>query len=233
MQNLLILSAYIIMTQLFNIRTPRKVFFLTKRYIFAKIEDSTMPTTDMTPSEFGRLFITRRDSFIKIARTYVRDQAIAEDIVSECFTLFWDKHESIDLKASPEAYIMKSVKNRCLNYLRDNAKIMHSEGSIDPEVNLRIKSMLSEISVLESSDMGEIFSSEVEGIFRKFLADMPELSRSIFISSRFEDLTYEEIAAKYGVSPRKVKREIQKALEILRVSLKDYLPILLLLISNG
>lgn len=24
-----------------------------------------MPTTDMTPSEFGRLFITRRDSFIK------------------------------------------------------------------------------------------------------------------------------------------------------------------------
>lgn len=192
-----------------------------------------MPTTDMTPSEFGRLFITRRDSFIKIARSYVRDQAIAEDIVSECFTLFWDKHESIDLKTSPEAYIMRSVKNRCLNHLRDNAKMMHTEGSIDPEINLRIKSMLSEISVLESSDMGEIFSSEVEGIFRKFLADMPELSRSIFISSRFEDLTYEEIAAKYGVSPRKVKREIQKALEILRVSLKDYLPILLLLISNG
>lgn len=186
-----------------------------------------MPTTDMTPSEFGRLFITRRDSFIKIARSYVRDQAIAEDIVSECFTLFWDKHESIDLKASPEAYIMKSVKNRCLNYLRDNAKIMHSEGSIDPEVNLRIKSMLSEISVLESSDMGEIFSSEVEGIFRKFLADMSELSRNIFISSRFEDLTYEEIAAKYGISPRKVKREIQKSLEILRVSLKDYFPLIL------
>lgn len=122
---------------------------------------------------------------------------------------------------------MKSVKNRCLNYLRDNAKIMHSEGSIDPEVNLRIKSMLSEISVLESSDMGEIFSSEVEGIFRKFLADMSELSRNIFISSRFEDLTYEEIAAKYGISPRKVKREIQKSLEILRVSLKDYLPLIL------
>lgn len=122
---------------------------------------------------------------------------------------------------------MKSVKNRCLNYLRDNAKIMHSEGSIDPEVNLRIKSMLSEISVLESSDMGEIFSSEVEGIFRKFLADMSELSRNIFISSRFEDLTYEEIAAKYGISPRKVKREIQKSLEILRISLKDYLPLIL------
>lgn len=77
------------MTQLFNIRTPRKVFFFNETiYIFAKIEDSTMPTTDMTPSEFGRLFITRRDSFIKIARSYVRDQAIAEDIVSECFTLF-------------------------------------------------------------------------------------------------------------------------------------------------
>mgnify|MGYP004573198013 FL=1 len=77
--------------------------------------------------------------------------------------------------------------------------------------------------------MDDIFSAEVEGIFRKFLADLPELSLNIFISSRFEDLTYEEIAQKYGVTPRKVKREIQKALEKLRASLKDYLPVLLLM----
>ena len=66
-------------------------------------------------------------------------------------------------------------------------------------------------------------------IFRKFLADLPEMSLNIFLSSRFEDLTYEEIARKYGVTPRKVKREIQKALEKLRGSLKDYLPVLLLM----
>ncbi len=50
------------------------------------------------------------------------------------------------------------------------------------------------------------------------------------MSSRFEDLTYEEIAQKYGVTTRKIKREIQKALEELRDSLGDYLLALLLLL---
>lgn len=153
-----------------------------------------MPVTDINPLDFGKLFMKYKDSYIAIARSYVRDLAVAEDIVSESFTTFWDKRENIDIKTTPEAYILRAVKNRCLNWLRDNSKIVLAEGSIDPDTNLRIKSMLSEISVLESPDMADVFSSEVETIFRKFLADMPELSRDIFISSRFEDLTYEEIA---------------------------------------
>ena len=104
-----------------------------------------------------------------------------------------------------------------------------AEGSVDSDVNLRIKTMLSEISILETGEMDAVYSAEVKEIFLKFLSSSPELSQNIFLSSRFEDLTYEEIAQKYGVTPRKVKREIQKSLEILRVSLKDYLPVLLLI----
>ena len=36
-------------------------------------------------------------------------------------------------------------------------------------------------------------------------------------------MTYKEIAQKYGVSERKVKRDITKVLNILRIALKDYL----------
>ena len=188
-----------------------------------------MSFTDINPMAFGKLFMEYHDRYVAIARSYVRDEAAAEDIVSECFTTFWDRRGSIELKSSPEVYILKSVKNRCLNWLRDNSRLLNAEGPMDPEVNSKVRAMLSEIAVIENNEMGDIFSSEVEGIFRRFLADIPDLSRDIFLSSRFEDLTYEEIAAKYGVSQRKVKREIQKALEILRASLKDYLPILLLM----
>lgn len=188
-----------------------------------------MSVTDINPITFGKLFMTYHDRYVAIAKSYVRDEAAAEDIVSECFTTFWDRRESIELKSSPEAYILKSVKNRCLNWLRDNSRLLKAEESLDPELNSKVRAMLSEISVIENNEMGDIFNSEVEGIFRRFLNDIPDLSRDIFLSSRFEDLTYDEIAAKYGVSPRKVKREIQKALEILRASLKDYLPILLLM----
>lgn len=188
-----------------------------------------MSVTDINPMAFGKLFMEYHDRYVAIAKSYVRDEAAAEDIVSECFTTFWDRRGSIELKSSPEAYILKSVKNRCLNWLRDNSRLLNAEGSMDPDLNTKMKARLSEISVIENDEMGSIFSSEVEIIFRRFLDGIPDLSRNIFLSSRFEDLTYDEIAAKYGVTPRKVKREIQKALEILRASLKDYLPLLLLM----
>ncbi len=190
-----------------------------------------MTFSNLSPSEFGKLFLMHRDSFITIARSYVRDQSTAEDIVSECFTTFWDKRESIEIQTTPEAYILKSVRNRCLNHLRDNARTVSSGNSADGDTSSRIHTILTEISILESGEMNSIYYSEVSKIFGKFLADMPDLQLGIFLSSRFEDLTYEKIALKYGVSQRKVKRDIQKTLEKLRSVLKDYLPIFLIMLS--
>ncbi len=192
-----------------------------------------MAVLQLSPTDFGKLFISHRNSFVAIARSYVRDQAVAEDIVSECFTTFWDKRESIDIQTTPEAYIVKSVKNKCLNHLRDHSRTVSAENSANPDLTCHINTILTEMSILESGEMDAIYSSEVQNIFRRFLADMPELTLNIFISSRFKDLTYEEIARKYGVTPRKVKRDIQKALEKLRIELKDYLPLFLFMLLHN
>lgn len=44
-----------------------------------------------------------------------------------------------------------------------------------------------------------------------------------------DDLTYKQIAEKYNVTPRKVKREISKVLRSIRDVLKDYLPALVVI----
>lgn len=75
-------------------------------------------------------------------------------------------------------------------------------------------------------DFGALFSAEVERIFKDRLATFPSFTQDIFLSSRFEGMTYNEIAAKYGVSPRKIKREIQRVLADIRIALQDYLPLL-------
>ena len=61
-------------------------------------------------------------------------------------------------------------------------------------------------------------------IFRKSLADMPELSAQVFIAHRFEGQTYEEIAQHYNLTVRQVTRRMQYCLKILRDDLGDYLP---------
>ena len=187
-----------------------------------------MTGDQISAQEFGQLFMRYRDNFIAVARSYVRDEVVAEDIVAESFTNFWDSRSRIDIQTIPEAYILHMVKNRCLSYLRDRANRMRILQQMHED---SYKAIMAEIGVLGKDETGLIFQSDIAAIFNKLLATVPDSTRDIFLASRFGNLTYNEIAEKYGVSPRKVKREIQHVLGIMRISLKDYLPIAAVLLS--
>lgn len=183
----------------------------------------------ISPEDFGKLFVKYRDKYISIACSFVRDRAVAEDIVAESFTAFWDNRDHIELQSQPEAYILQSVKNRCLNHLRDKATRLRIRQQIHTD---SYRALLLEIELLSEENLGFLFEADVVKIFRDFLHTMPNLTRNIFCASRFEGLTYNEIAQRYGVSPRKVKRDISTILARMRVELKDYLPFLLFFFSN-
>ena len=187
-----------------------------------------MTGDQISAQEFGQLFMRYRDNFIAVARSYVRDEVVAEDIVAESFTNFWDSRSRIDIRTIPEAYILHMVKNRCLSYLRDRANRMRILQQMHED---SYKAIMAEIGVLGKDETGLIFESDIAAIFQRLLATVPESTRDIFLASRFDNLTYNEIAEKYGVSPRKVKREIQHVLGIMRISLKDYLPVMVILLS--
>ena len=187
-----------------------------------------MTGDQISAQEFGQLFMRYRDNFIAVARSYVRDEVVAEDIVAESFTNFWDSRSRIDIRTIPEAYILHMVKNRCLSYLRDRANRMRILQQMHED---SYKAIMAEIGVLGKDETGLIFQSDIAAIFNKLLATVPDSTRDIFLASRFGNLTYNEIADKYGISPRKVKREIQRVLGIMRISLKDYLPVMVILLS--
>ena len=60
---------------------------------------------------------------------------------------------------------------------------------------------------------------------------LPEQTRRIFEMSRRMGMTHQQIAAELGVSPQTVNYHISQALRTLGVALKDYLPLLLWLLS--
>ena len=68
--------------------------------------------------------------------------------------------------------------------------------------------------------------SELEQQINKALNELPEQCRTIFQMSRFEELKYQEIADRLGLSIKTIENQMGKALKILRVKLVDYLPIL-------
>ena len=67
---------------------------------------------------------------------------------------------------------------------------------------------------------------------RKVIDDLPMERRKVFIMSRYDGMTYKEIADNLGISIKTVENQISKALKILREKLLKYMTILLWLAMN-
>ncbi|MDD2797135.1 MAG: RNA polymerase sigma-70 factor [Bacteroidales bacterium] len=161
------------------------------------------------------------------AKSYVHDIAVADDFASEAMVKLWENFESMNDVINIQAFLLTIVKNLSINYLRHEQLILDAHQSIasnsQREIELRISS-------LESCDPSLLFSEEVRQIFEETLASLPEQTRSIFYMSRIEDKSIKEIAQNFGISVKGVDYHIAKALKVLRVSLKDYLPSLMFLL---
>jgi RNA polymerase sigma-70 factor (ECF subfamily) len=83
---------------------------------------------------------------------------------------------------------------------------------------------------LEAENYAEIFTKEIMDIITDSLSRLPEQTRYIFIQTRFKYKSRKEIAAELNVSLQKVDYHINKANDHLYKYLKDYFPLLLLLL---
>ncbi len=162
-----------------------------------------------------------------VAFEYVNDALTSEMIVSDVIFAIWKSRESLEINTSLRNYLVKSVRNRCLNYIahseRQHALRHHVEKKIETEQANDANSPDNPLTQLIEKELDKKINDSIEAL--------PEQTRRIFCLSRFSDMKYEEIANETGVSVDVVKYHIKSALVRLRTSLKDYLAILLIFLS--
>lgn len=169
---------------------------------------------------FNQLFNEYYAQFVRFANGYVRDEALAEDFVSEAFTVFWEKREELLSNSNSPAYILTIIKNKCLNHLHH----IQIRQRIETELNEHNKWALStSISTLEACNPDFLFSDEVQQIINKTLEKLPSKTRRIFVLSRYQGFTYKEIAEKMNLSNKSIEFHISKALAKFRLTLKDFI----------
>ena len=194
-------------------------------YIMRSTTD--IPMSNAIVNSFNEIYTSYYKKSFFFAKSYVHDDLAAEDIASESLIKLWEKlkTEKIDYI---EPLLLTILKNKALDYLKhEEVKRTAFESMVDwhqQELSIRI-------STLESCDPNEIFSDEVESIIRETLKLLPEQTRRIFLLSRFENKSNKEIAEQMGVSIKGVEYHITKALKVLRINLKDYLPLFYFLFS--
>ncbi|MDR1258295.1 MAG: RNA polymerase sigma-70 factor [Tannerellaceae bacterium] len=179
----------------------------------------------MNSTDFQELYNTWYKKSFTFAKAYVQDRMIAEDIVSESLVKLWKMMQEKKIEY-PQSLLLTLLKNKSLDHLRREVMRQTVEEGLAEtcrrELSIRI-------STLEACNPEDIFSSEVKEIIQKTLTSLPEQTRAIFEMSRFDGLSVKEISLRKGITPKAVEYHITRSLKALRVSLKDYLPLLVFL----
>ncbi|MGM9779837.1 MAG: RNA polymerase sigma-70 factor [Prevotella sp.] len=173
---------------------------------------------------FSQLYTMYNRRFIHFAKTYVDDEMMAEDIVADSMMYFWENRHKVDAQSNVPAYVLTVIKHKCLDHLRQMRVREDYESYVKTEEfykqNVRI-------TTLEACNPERIFSRELQELVNKTLMTLPPQTREIFIRSRYRDQSHKEIAEALGLSTKSVEFHITKALKVMRVTLKDYLPLFL------
>jgi len=149
---------------------------------------------------------------------YVHSKTVAEGIVQDLFTTLWEKREEIEIEHSIKAYLFRAARNKSIDWLRhekvkdewreEKKKLNQQKEHPDLSKRLHDKRMLAEV--------------------KQAISEMPERRREVFMLSRYEDMTYNEIAELLDISSSTVETHMSKALDELR---SKFAPLLSLMIS--
>ena len=153
---------------------------------------------------------------------YLHDEKVAEEIVQDTFMKLWEIRETLNDQINIRNFLYTITKNNCLNFLR-NQKI-----SMKHQENMKYLEMQFNYEALEK--LGNYIQfEELRNRIDEAISKLPPEVIETFRLSRFEELPYKEIADQQNISIKTVEARISKALRILRVELKDYLPLIYLI----
>lgn len=192
-----------------------------------------MQTTPIDHEFFDLLSTDAEKAFEWLFRKYFKelclvvyrvanDEHLAQDLVQEVLYELWNKRNTLVITTSLKAYLKRAVLNRTLNHLRDNRKWSFDE-------------RLPEMAVQESDTLDRLRSDEMQQAIDEAIDELPEKCRTVFVLSRYEELSYREIATELGIAEKTVENQVSKALKYLRQRLQPLLKngLLMLLIWHG
>ncbi|WP_099146973.1 RNA polymerase sigma-70 factor [Bacteroides sp. KFT8] len=166
-----------------------------------------------------------RKSFL-FALSYVHNEQVAEDIVSEAIIHLWEQGKEHEI-VSVEAMLITYIRSKALNHLKH---IQVQENAFQTLLDRGQRELEIRISTLEACDPNEILSEELRTKVYALLKGMPEKTRIAFIRDRLEGKSHKEIAEELGISVKGVEYHISRAVKMLRDNLKDYAPFLIFFI---
>ena len=185
-------------------------------------QDTLDGRSNTTLADFSKLYNNYYVLLCTIADNYLKDKYLAEEAVGEVFLNFWEKYNNIVITTSVKAYLVRSVQNWCVNFIH------HQKVEQKLKQKIETEGMLPGLAESSEYPLGSLYEKELAAIISNAINALPDQCRRIFLLSRDEGLTYDEISERLNISVNTIKTQIKIALAKLREWLKDYLPIFII-----
>jgi RNA polymerase sigma-70 factor (ECF subfamily) len=154
-----------------------------------------------------KLFKQHYRQMYRLATILLHDDAESKDVVHDIFARLLDDHRDLR-EETAESYLLTSVRNRCLNVMR----------------NRQIQERVEHLYLLDLDTTitpTEQFEEELKTLYKGIDQLEPPVCRDIIMQHFRYGITFKEIACRLDVSETTVYKHLHRALSQLRTHLKN------------
>jgi RNA polymerase sigma-19 factor, ECF subfamily len=164
---------------------------------------------------FDLLFRNYYVLLIRFASSYLKREEDADEVVSELFVKLWLKRTELDKIVNPKVYLYVSVKNACLNFIRNTSrnKFISLDEGLDGQ----------QPASVADSPQTMMEDKQLQAKLDQAVSALPEQRRLIFIMVKVDGLKCREVAEIMNLSVRTVEGQVFKAVKTLADELTGYL----------
>lgn len=166
--------------------------------LLSLLKDSDIAAFNMVYDRYSRLL------YLYILSKTDRGET-SKDLLQDLFATLWEKRCTLDIHLSLKSYLYQCVRHKIIDlYRRDSTYRKYLQQLIehfDAQPH----------NIVDTYD----YKARAHEVFEA-INQLPARMKEIFMLSRFENLSIEQIAARLDLSQQTVKNQISKALKILR-----------------
>lgn len=190
------------------------------RRVMAVNDDTQVDTTDPSrlsrSAEFTTFMHAYQDMVFSTAARLTGNDAQAEDLAQETFLKAYEHFDMLRTSPSPGGWLKTVATNLTLNHLSRYRKRwrffseMKRESAEDDEADTAFPDALLGVSTPDDL-FASVHAEERHRLVEDALKRLPDHQRVPLVLYHFEDMPYQDIAARLGVSLPKIKTDIMRA----------------------
>lgn len=146
------------------------------------------------------------------ARSIVKDEDVANDLIQDLFVKLWVKKASIGKIENVKAYFYSAVRSMSINYLR---KLKTQQSRLTNFATDEIQFSIEDSIIVEESNI------TLRQAIHDALKKLPSKQREIIHLSFYESLNYSQIVDITGIKYQSVVNHVYRAVQLLRTEFKS------------